>query len=214
MKTTRTLISAATLGIGLLTAASANAANIYASYTGSQQGVTIRDLSLNQISYFSTGFNIDGIAAGNNNDLYVTSGSSLYNYSTTGTLLNQMNFGNTSGINYTDITVSGNNVFASYTGSQQGVTIRDLSLNQSFSFNTGFNIDGIAAGLNNDLYVTSGNSIYNYSTNGTLLNQMNFPDSGINYTDIAVSSVPVPAAAWLFGSGLLGLVGVARRKAA
>ena len=28
-----------------------------------------------------------------------------------------------------------------------------------------------------------------------------------------VSTVPVPAAAWLFGSGLLGLVGVARRKA-
>jgi hypothetical protein len=27
-----------------------------------------------------------------------------------------------------------------------------------------------------------------------------------------VSSVPVPAAVWLFGSGLLGLVGVARRK--
>jgi len=29
----------------------------------------------------------------------------------------------------------------------------------------------------------------------------------------AVSSVPVPAAVWLFGSGLLGLVGIARRKA-
>lgn len=29
-----------------------------------------------------------------------------------------------------------------------------------------------------------------------------------------VSAVPVPAAAWLFGSGLLGLVGVARRKSA
>ena len=29
-----------------------------------------------------------------------------------------------------------------------------------------------------------------------------------------VSAVPVPAAVWLFGSGLLGLVGVARRKAA
>ena len=27
-----------------------------------------------------------------------------------------------------------------------------------------------------------------------------------------VSAVPVPAAAWLFGSGLLGLIGVARRK--
>jgi len=30
----------------------------------------------------------------------------------------------------------------------------------------------------------------------------------------SVSAVPVPAAAWLFGSGLLGLVGIARRKAA
>ena len=28
----------------------------------------------------------------------------------------------------------------------------------------------------------------------------------------AFSVVPVPAAVWLFGSGLLGLVGVARRK--
>ena len=30
----------------------------------------------------------------------------------------------------------------------------------------------------------------------------------------AINSVPVPAAVWLFGSGLLGLIGVARRKKA
>jgi hypothetical protein len=30
--------------------------------------------------------------------------------------------------------------------------------------------------------------------------------------DVATPAVPIPAAAWLFGSGLLGLVGVARRK--
>ena len=40
---------------------------------------------------------------------------------------------------------------------------------------------------------------------------------GIDYTlhlegTIGASAVPVPAAAWLFGSGLLGLIGVARRK--
>jgi hypothetical protein len=29
-----------------------------------------------------------------------------------------------------------------------------------------------------------------------------------------VSAVPVPATAWLFGSGLIGLVGIARRKKA
>ena len=32
--------------------------------------------------------------------------------------------------------------------------------------------------------------------------------------DCSTSAVPVPAAVWLFGSGLLGLVGVARRKKA
>lgn len=38
--------------------------------------------------------------------------------------------------------------------------------------------------------------------------------SGFNYSTAYTPEVPVPAAAWLFGSGLLGLIGVARRKAA
>jgi len=33
-----------------------------------------------------------------------------------------------------------------------------------------------------------------------------------NSASIHVNAVPVPAAAWLFGSGLIGLVGIARRK--
>lgn len=33
-----------------------------------------------------------------------------------------------------------------------------------------------------------------------------------SYSTFAPSSVPVPAAAWLFGSGLIGLIGVSRRK--
>jgi hypothetical protein len=40
------------------------------------------------------------------------------------------------------------------------------------------------------------------------------PDAGarkIKTSGIAVTSVPVPAAAWLFGSGLLGLIAVSRR---
>ena len=31
--------------------------------------------------------------------------------------------------------------------------------------------------------------------------------------NMSVATVPVPAAVWLFGSGLLGLAGIARRKA-
>ena len=46
-----------------------------------------------------------------------------------------------------------------------------------------------------------------------------FPGFNANFdiTDLTITSVtpvPVPAAVWLFGSGLLGLVGVARRKKA
>jgi hypothetical protein len=33
-----------------------------------------------------------------------------------------------------------------------------------------------------------------------------------NFDMTTLTVVPIPAAAWLFGSGLLGLVGVARRR--
>lgn len=50
---------------------------------------------------------------------------------------------------------------------------------------------------------------------------INFDDVDLDHTNVIVGSwlvreasvVPIPAAVWLFGSGLLGLVGVARRKA-
>jgi len=42
----------------------------------------------------------------------------------------------------------------------------------------------------------------------------NFDVRTMDLTGVTVSAVPVPAAVWLFGSGLLGLVGIARRKAA
>ena len=32
------------------------------------------------------------------------------------------------------------------------------------------------------------------------------------FRDIPTGEVPIPSAVWLFGSGLLGLVGVARRR--
>ena len=38
--------------------------------------------------------------------------------------------------------------------------------------------------------------------------------SYLSIDGIAINAVPIPAAVWLFGSGLLGLVGIARRKKA
>jgi hypothetical protein len=41
----------------------------------------------------------------------------------------------------------------------------------------------------------------------------NFDDATISSSTLAsVSAVPVPAAVWLFGSGLLGLIGVSRKR--
>lgn len=43
----------------------------------------------------------------------------------------------------------------------------------------------------------------------------NFNGAGLDFSTLTLASpVPVPAAIWLFGSGLIGLIGVARRKKA
>ena len=38
-------------------------------------------------------------------------------------------------------------------------------------------------------------------------------DTAFSWSSSSLAAVPVPAAVWLFGSGLLGLIGVARRRA-
>ena len=52
-----------------------------------------------------------------------------------------------------------------------------------------------------------GDIFFSYNTSSILENV-----SHENFGTYIVSAVPVPAAAWLFGSGLIGLVGFARRK--
>ena len=56
--------------------------------------------------------------------------------------------------------------------------------------------------LSNVPYVDENGVAYNYDENGVL----------VPIANLAASVVPVPAAVWLFGSGLLGLIGVSRRR--
>ena len=162
---------------------SAQAASVYATYAGSQLGVTERTQALVQTGLFNTGVTASGIGLGVNNDLYISAGNHLINYKLNGTLINNMTFPDTA-INYTDVSVGGGKVLASYNGSQLGFTVRDYGLNQLNAVTTGFNISGIAAGDNNHVYLSSGNHLYDYLTNGTLVTNMTFPDAAINYTDI------------------------------
>jgi hypothetical protein len=47
-----------------------------------------------------------------------------------------------------------------------------------------------------------------------LYNKIANSSSTVWFDNVSVSAVPIPAAVWLFGSGLLGILGVSRRKKA
>ena len=75
---------------------------------------------------------------------------------------------------------------------------------------------GIDSSLALGLSVSAGNSFdvgFIFDTrNGTCLGGDSFDNCELYISKIEFSVVPVPAAVWLFGSGLLGLIGLARRK--
>lgn len=172
----------------------AHAGNIYATYSGSQVGVTIRDSqSLAQSNHFSTTPVWSGLAASGVSDMFTCSANSLYEYNTAGTLLQSVTFPD-AGVQYNGATVSGNEEVFSYTGSQVGFTVRDSSLNQINFVALPFTSNGIAAGGNNDVYLTQANNIFDYSLTGTLLNELTFPDSGVVYGRISYLDGIVAAA--------------------
>lgn len=185
---------------------------LYATYTGSQNGITVRDLnSLSQYSVINTGVAATGIIAGASNDLYITAGNSIYRYGTNGSLLNSFSWSDNT-ITYTDITIVDGKLLATYTGSQHGITIRDLTrLSQYSVIDTGVSATGITAGYSNDVYITAGDGIYHYSTNGSLINQFNWGSNNITYTDIAVTPVPEPSSVGMLALGL-GLIVITRRR--
>lgn len=70
-------------------------------------------------------------------------------------------------------------------------------------YNAGFNL---LNGYNDGVFHTSSDGGVNWNPQGAGASDLFFKTY--------VSAVPVPAAVWLFASGLLGLVGIARRKKA
>lgn len=80
------------------------------------------------------------------------------------------------------------------------------------SWSTGAGIDlGTITGWEQDTKVTV--TIENLLTATTLNNgEQAFVEKKFGGVGLSINPIPVPAAVWLFGSGLIGLVGVARRR--
>ena len=64
---------------------------------------------------------------------------------------------------------------------------------------------------NSTAYGESGVTSSNWVNLSVAPNSLFFSLYGLS-SAVVVSAVPIPAAVWLFGSGLLGLISVARRK--
>ena len=87
----------------------------------------------------------------------------------------------------------------SFAGLNGGEAITSVSYNESLS-------TGIFPSFNDMQYVS-------WTDNTIDIGFKRVRTEAVYHFDINAVPVPVPAAAWLFGSGLLGLIGIARRKA-
>ena len=96
-------------------------------------------------------------------------------------------------------------------------TIRVADIGRDFSSDKSLNIDGLnhvySSTYSGDQFVPSGLYVAFEDLKGPYFPQdFNYLDLQIVVSNVQAPVVPVPAAAWLFGSALVGLAGAARRR--
>ena len=114
----------------------------------------------------------------------------------------------------TDITGLNTGTFDSSSGVTPGYMTSSGTVNASFNLYgtgvaqaTGYS----AAGSSASLYGLTGNGGGSGQALAYLLGTVSFNGTTLAFTG-ETAAVPIPAAGWLLGSGILGLLGVARRK--
>lgn len=111
----------------------------------------------------------------------------------------------------TDIKGLNAGTFDSFSGQTPGYMTSAGTINANFNlYGTGV-LQAAAIGSTESLYGLTGNGTTSGQALAYLLGTVTFNGTTLAFTG-ETASVPIPAAGWLLGSGILGLLGVARRK--
>jgi hypothetical protein len=111
----------------------------------------------------------------------------------------------------TDIKGLNAGTFDSFSGQTPGYMTSAATVNQNFNlYGTGV-AQAAAIGSTESLYGLTGNGTTTGQALSYLLGTVTFNGTTLAFTGVP-NAVPIPAAGWLLGSGILGLLGVARRK--
>lgn len=160
---------------------------------------TSDSINLSGISLSDAGSNSHLIS--NSNDLWVNSGS-YFVMARNGTSLN--NGGFTADYVYSNFTL-GNS-------SDQIIFSEGTNELLRFDYSSGFVANGSSMKLLSESMLAG-----NYAASTSAYGDGDFGTPGTEGTyafSVAPSAVPLPSALWLFGSGLMGLIGLTRRKSA
>lgn len=96
-------------------------------------------------------------------------------------------------------------------GSNASITFIDGWLTD-LNFGAEFGVLGAPEDFNSNLLSVTANRSVTTGNGGNAVTTDYILFAEWQATELPIAAVPVPAAAWLFGSGLLGLAGIARRK--
>ena len=164
---------------------------LYVAVSGSVNAVTAHNpIDLSQITSFTVPFAIDSIVAGDDDDLFLTSGNDIFHFTTDGVEIATVSgsvgevFGDIAFLDDPRPLATGT-VVAATAGVQQAIASLDAeTLGEAGSFPTTVDAAGIAISATSEVFVVAGDTIIDFSPAGTVLNSVS--EAGINFSDVAI----------------------------